>query len=307
MTKSFPKIIITGATGMIGAAIVRIAASQDLEVLCIVRRNSLRTLNIQESDKIKIIYADLFEYKKLKIDGNYDVFFHLAWDKTFGENRDNTDTQLLNVQFTLDAVRLAKRSACSVFIGAGSQAEYGTVSVPLKPDTSVNPESGYGIAKYAAGKLSRLLCSQIGMRHNWARILSVFGPLDSDHTLIMYALNELKANRPVELTKCEQVWDYLYCDDIARAFIAIAKHGIDGKIYPLGCGNPKKLSDYITLLRNIAAPNGILQFGKKDYYPHQPMYLCADIKELTEDTGWKPEINFEDGIKKILEYKRAQK
>jgi len=43
-----------------------------------------------------------------------------------------------------------------------------------------------------------------------------------------------------------------------------------------------------------------LQFSKKEYYPHQPMYLCADISELTNDTGWKPEVSFEEGVKRTL-------
>jgi len=59
------------------------------------------------------------------------------------------------------------------------------------------------------------------------------------------------------------------------------------------------LSEYLEVIRELIAPNTVLQFGKKEYYPHQPMYLCADISELTNDTGWKPEVSFEDGIRKI--------
>jgi len=189
---------------------------------------------------------------------------------------------------------------CKKFIGAGSQAEYGIVTEPLKPDTPVNPLSGYGIAKYAAGKLSGLLCTQLGLQFNWVRILSVYGPHDGAHTLIMYAINELRAGRSPEFTKCEQIWDYLYNDDSARAFLAIGEKGVDGKTYPLGSGNKKILSEYLEIIKNIIAPNITLQFGKKEYYPHQPMYLCADISELSNDTGWKPEVSFEEGIKLII-------
>jgi nucleoside-diphosphate-sugar epimerase len=295
------KIVITGATGMIGSAIARQSLMNGIEVLCIIRKDSNRFDNIPKSKGIKIILADLQDYSVLdNIGENYDVFFHLAWDKTFGNERDNVDIQLKNIQYTLDAVRLAKRLGCSIFVGAGSQAEYGTVSEPLRPDTSINPQSGYGIAKYTACKLSGLLCSQLSMRHNWLRIISTFGPFDAPYTLIMHVINELLMGRSVELTKCEQIWDYLYSDDAARAFLAVAKNGIDGKIYPLGSGNPRKLSEYIKTIKNIINIDGILQFGKKEYYPYQPMYLCADIAELTRDTGWKPEVTFEDGIKTII-------
>jgi nucleoside-diphosphate-sugar epimerase len=294
------KIVITGATGMIGTALVRCAINEGIEVLCIVRKNSGRLNNLPQSDLIKIEYCGIDQYCNLSFDAHYDVFYHLAWDKTSGVSRDDVDIQTANIQYTLDAVRLAKRLGCKKFIGAGSQAEYGVVTEPLKPEMPVNPLSGYGIAKYTAGKLSYLLCSQLGLEFNWIRILSVFGLLDGAHTLIMYAIHELQEGRSPEFTKCEQIWDYLYCDDAARAFLGIGESGINGKTYPLGSGTKRKLSEYIESIRNIVDPGAVLQFGKKEYYPHQPMYLCADISELTHDTGWKPEIKFEEGIKKII-------
>ena len=285
---------------MIGAALTRCAVKEGIEVLCIVRKDSGRLDNIPQSDLVKIEYCDINEYCSLNLSSSYEIFYHLAWEKTFGASRDDVNTQVKNIQYTLDAVRLAKRLGCKKFIGAGSQAEYGIVTEPLRPDTPVNPESGYGTAKYAAGKLSRLLCSQLDLQFNWVRILSVFGPLDGNQTLIMYVINELKAGRSPELTKCEQVWDYLYCDDAAKAFLAIGKNGVDGKTYPLGSGNEKKLSEYIEAIRDIIAPGVTLQLGRKEYYPHQPMYLCADISELSHDTGWKPEVSFEEGVRKII-------
>jgi UDP-glucose 4-epimerase len=295
------KIAITGATGMIGSAIAKCALEQGIEVLCIIRKDTTRFDNLPKSDRLKIIYSDISEYALIEIQDNYDVFYHLAWEKTSGTSRDDVNTQVANIQYTIDAVRLAKRLGCKKFIGAGSQAEYGIVTEPIKSDTPVNPESGYGIAKYAAGKLSRLLCTQSGLHFNWVRILSVYGPHDGVHTLIMYTINEFQAGRSPEFTKCEQIWDYLYCDDAANAFLAIGKNGVDGKTYPLGSGNKKILSEYLEVIRNIIAPNMTLQFGKKDFYPHQPMFLCADISELTNDTGWKPEVSFEEGIKRIIE------
>jgi nucleoside-diphosphate-sugar epimerase len=294
------KIVITGATGMIGSALTRCALKEGVEVLCIVRKNSPRTKNLPQSSLLKIAYCDINEYCHFNFDGHYDILYHLAWDKTSGSSRDDVDIQTANIQYTLDAVRLAKRLGCKKFIGAGSQAEYGIVTEPLKPETPINPQSGYGIAKYTAGKLSGLLCSQLGLEFNWVRILSVFGPFDSAHTLIMYAIHELQAGRSPEFTKCEQIWDYLYCDDAAGALIAIGKNSISGKTYPLGSGEKRKLSDYLNTVRDIISPNTALQFGKKEYYPHQPMFLFADINEIINDTGWKPEVSFEAGIKKII-------
>ncbi|MBQ6200534.1 MAG: NAD-dependent epimerase/dehydratase family protein [Prevotella sp.] len=282
------RIIITGATGCVGSAVVRRALAQDMEMTCIVHEGSKRLSNIPSDEKVKIVECNLSNYSSFQISGKHDAFIHMAWEKTFGASRDDAEVQMRNIQYTLDACHLAKRCGCTVFVGAGSQAEYGVQSVNLTPDLPVNPESGYGIAKYAAGKLSAMLCKSLGIRQNWVRILSVYGLNDGENTLISNVIRELKAGRSPELTKCEQMWDYLYADDAADAILAIAEKGLDGKAYPLGSGNGRRLSEYVEDIKSAINPTIEVQYGAKDYYPHQPMHLVADINELATDVGWKP-------------------
>jgi len=286
---------------MIGAALVRRGIAQGFEMVCIVHRNSKRIDNLPKAGPVTVLYADLPDYASFNPGiENCEAFIHLAWDKTAGAGRDDADIQARNIQYTLDAVRLARRMGCDVFVGAGSQAEYGPVSCALRADTPVNPESGYGIAKYAAGRLSKLLCEQLGMRQNWARILSVYGPLDGPHTLISYVIDELKHGRSPELTACEQTWDYLYCDDAADALLAIAQKGKNGAIYPLGSGQGRKLSEYIESIHKLVSPGVRINYGRRAYYPHQPMYLVGDISLLVSDTGWTPNWVFENGVIAML-------
>ena len=294
------KIIVTGATGCVGSAIVRRALAQGKEVTCIVHEGSKRLANLPQDSRVKIVECNLSNYSSLQISGEYDAFIHMSWEKTFGASRDDAEVQMRNIQYTLDACHLARRCGCKVFVGAGSQAEYGVQTVDLTPDLHVNPESGYGIAKYAAGKLSAMLCKSLGIRQNWVRILSVYGPNDGENTLISYVIREMKAGRSPELTKCEQMWDYLYADDAADAILAIVENGMDGKVYPLGSGKGRKLSEYIEDIRNIVNPTTSVNYGAKDYYPHQPMHLVADLQQLTADTGWKPQRNFVDGVREML-------
>lgn len=294
------KIIVTGATGCVGSAVVRCALSQGFDVACIVHQGSQRLSNLPQDRHVSLIECSLADYGSLQIGGKYDAFIHLAWEKTFGALRDDAEVQTRNIQYTLEACRLANRCGCSVFVGAGSQAEYGVQTKALSSNLFVNPESGYGIAKYAAGKLSRMLCKSLGLRHNWVRILSVYGPNDGANTLISYVIRELQDGHSPQLTKCEQTWDYLYAEDAANAILSIAGKGLDGKIYALGSGNGRKLSSYIEDIRDLVNPSVELGFGEKAYYAHQPMYLVADIAELTADTGWNPVYSFQDGIRKMM-------
>lgn len=294
------KLIVTGATGSIGVSVVKMALQRDYDVTCIVHRGTTRLGNIPQSERVHIVECDVCEYPSLSLEEKYDIFIHLAWEKTYGAQRDDVDIQTRNIQYTLDACRLAHRLGCFSFVGAGSQAEYGPKDSVLTPDLAVQPESGYGIAKYAAGKMAMMLCMQLGIRGNWIRIVSVFGKQDGATTLVNYTVNEFKEGRSPRLTKCEQMWDYLYADDAAEGFIDVGERGIDGKTYVIGSGKHRRLYEFINDIRTIVNPCVEPSYGALEYFPHQPMYLLADISDLTKDTGWKPKYSFVDGIKEMI-------
>lgn len=294
------KLIVTGATGSIGVSVVKVALQRDYDVTCIVHKGSTRLGNIPQSERVHIVECNVSDYPSLSLNEKYDVFIHLAWEKTYGALRDDVDIQTRNIQYTLDACRLAHRLGCTSFVGAGSQAEYGPKDCVLTPDLAVQPESGYGIAKYAAGKMAMMLCKQLGIRGNWIRIVSVYGPYDGEKTLIKYVISEFKARRKPSLTKCEQIWDYLYSDDAGDAFVVVGERGVAGKTYVLGSGKGVQLSEYIKQVRDEVNPSCEIGFGEIDYFPHQPMHLVADITKLTEDTGWVPQMSFTEGIKEML-------
>lgn len=282
---------------MIGVALAKLAVAKGDEVVAIVRPRSPKISRLPR--EVKVTEVDLSTLNDCP-DFTADVFFHLGWNKTTNAGRDDCYTQTENVRYTLDAVALADRLKCKTFVGAGSQAEYGVKDCALRGDTPVDPSSGYGIAKYASGKLSALMCVQRGIRHCWARILSVYGENDSPNTLISYLLNCFLNGETPDLTPCGQIWDYVHADDCARALYMIGKNGRNGAVYPIGSGNPRPLSDFVKAVRDAVDPGLEINFGAKEYYPHQPMFLVADISELTADTGFKPTISFECGIKSLI-------
>lgn len=295
------KVIVTGPTGAIGTALLELLSRRGVKVCAICRPGSPGIEKIRGLNEVRIVECDLSGYASLA--GSLpaaDVFFHLAWKKTTVSGRDDLDTQLDNVRYSLEAARLAEKCGCKVFVGAGSQAEYGIVQEPLGEKTPVFPESGYGIAKYAAGRLTANFCARAAIRHCWVRVVSVYGPNDGETSLISYLFRALLEGETPRLTPCEQVWDYLYSKDAAKAFLAVAECGKDGRTYCLGSGRPRPLREYVEELRDCVAPGAQLCFGAIPYYPHQPMYLAANIRQLTEDTGWKPEKSFREGISEIL-------
>lgn len=294
-------IAITGATSMLGTAAIKECVKQNITVIAFCRKDSKNIYRIPISESVKVIECDLDKMKDFSVqEFSADVFIHLGWAFTDKAGRNNSKKQLINVQYTLDAVELSKRLGCTKFIGAGSQAEYGIPNMILKDNTSVDPIVPYGVAKYAAGKLSRIECKKFAMAHIWVRVLSVYGMNDSEQTLIKQLIKNAHNDIPMKLSTCKQKWDYLFEDDAGRAFIDIARRGIDGRVYNLASGVSRPLEDFVNDVIAVVNPDyNKAEFGKYPYNKTQPFILQADITELTKDTGWQPKVEFTEGIRMI--------
>lgn len=292
------RAVITGATGTIGRALIYELLQNGIEILALCRRKG-RAGELPTHPLLRVQYCSLSELSALQHSSEkpYDVFYHFGWAGTNGAERNTPHLQCDNIRYALDAVCAAKRLGCHTFIGAGSQAEYGRVTDALTPTTPTFPENGYGIAKLAAGGLTRLAASANGMRHIWVRILSIYGPYDNEKSLVSSTILSLMRGEPPQLTKGEQLWDFLYSRDAARALFLLAAHGKHGAVYPLGSGIARPLKEYLLLLRDTVAPHVPLEFGAIPYSKNQVMHLCADITTITADTGWRPTTSFSDGIR----------
>lgn len=302
------RAIITGPTGAIGTALIRLLVKHDVEVTAVCRQGSRRLSNLPADDRVRVIECNLDRLLDLAVvlQEKYDIFYHFGWAGTFGKIRNDMYLQNQNVKYTLDAVELARSLGCGAFVGAGSQAEYGRVEGVLTPDTPAFPENGYGIAKLCAGQMSRIKCQEYGIRHVWTRILSVYGPYDGPDTMVNSTIRKLLRGEKTQFTPGNQQWDYLYSEDAAAMMAVLGEKGRDGQIYCLGSGRAKPLKEYIYQIRDLTAPGISLGIGEIPYGEKQVMYLCADISKVIQDTGYVPETSFEKGISETVQwYKEA--
>ena len=301
--------IVTGCTGAIGNALVRRLLDDGCSVYAVVRSDSPRAASLPACDGLHVVPCDLSTLGSLAgiVGEQCDAFFHLAWACTTGAGRNDMPAQIANIQYTIDACHAAAELGCNVFVGAGSQAEYGRVDCALAPDTPCFPENGYGMAKLCAGQMSRIECLALGIDHIWPRILSVYGPHDGANAMIPQVIGTLLDGEVPALTSGEQVWDYLYADDAAEALYRMALYGRDGAVYPLGSGMARPLRDYICEVRDAIRPELSLGFGEIPYGPAQVMHLQADLTALHADTGFQPQTDFKTGIRKTIEWVASQR
>lgn len=302
--------VVTGPTGAIGIALCEKLLRENVTVYAVCRPGSSRIKDLPKAAALHVVECDAKELATLpqKMEGvSVDAFFHFAWAHTIGRGRNDMPAQIENIQSTIDAVRAAKALGCQVFLGAGSQAEYGRVEGLLKSDTPAFPENGYGMAKLCAGQMSRVEAKALDIDHVWVRILSVYGPHDGPMTMISGTIRKLLAGERPALTAGIQRWDYLYAGDAADAFYLAACHGRNGAVYPLGSGQAMPLKDYIIQMRDAIDPALPLGLGEVPYGPLQVMHLQADISALQADTGFAPKTPFAEGIRKTMDWvKREQ-
>ena len=300
-------IVVTGATSMIGAALIEECMKHDTEVYAVVRVSSGKQSRLPSGPKLHLVDCDLENLDRLseKIPEKCDTFYHIAWGNT-GESRNkSTELQSRNIFYTLQAVRAAAELGCRRFIGAGSQAEYGPMDVEkISPDSPVNPSTPYGASKLAAGHLAGMLCRELGMECIWPRIFSVYGKYEKETTMVASGLRKMLAGEPTEFTPAMQRWDYLYSRDAGRAFYLIGEKGKGGSVYCVGSGQARPLKEYIEEMAALTGA-GKPGIGAKPYPPGAVMNLCADIGTLTGDTGFIPEYTFEQGIRETIEWIKA--
>lgn len=302
------RIIITGSSGPLGVVLTKECIKSGIAVLAVVRPESPRRKDIPDSHLVKIVDMDISDIEQLESSslGKYDACFHLAWSHTGDEGRNDPLLQAENIQNTLKAAKCAKKLGCTVFVGAGSQAEYGRANHKVDELSETHPDTWYGCTKLAAGQLVFEYCRQNGMRCNWVRIFGVYGPYENNYILSSYVIQMLLAGQEPMLTPCGQIWDYVYCEDVAKALVKIGEIAPQSSIYCLGSGTARPLIEYVTIIRDAIDSNLPLGIGAKTYGEYQIMHLEADISKLKRDIGDVIRTPFEEGIKKTIAWYRQK-
>lgn len=297
------RIVITGATSMIGTALMEECVRHGDEVLAIIRENTKRRNRIPDSTLITVEYANLNSLEEIQGDGkSYDVFYHLAWGYTSKKQRDLPLLQEENIKSTLQAVEVAHRLGCFKFIGAGSQAECGYIDGVIDENVQCHPVTAYGMAKLAAYELSRKMCEQLGMMHIWGRIFSVYGIHDNDDTMIDYALNHLMKGEVARFSQATNMWNYLYESDAGALFYHLGAESVDDGIYNVASPESKPLREYIKEIEESVKTKGKIHFEASQ---NDKMYnLDVDVRKIMEVTGYVPKVNFKEGISKVVENKK---
>jgi nucleoside-diphosphate-sugar epimerase len=301
------KAIITGAGGFIGRVLTAELLAHDVEVIALDRAEMDIAKRLPNSDGLRIVECDLSRLLSLNETDREpfigaDVFYHLGWEGVSGNGRSDYTIQLRNVQWSLDAMNFARESGCVRFIGAGSIMEKESSFVGNAQGAKPGVAYIYGMAKLAAHYMTKSLAALYGVDHVWAMITNAYGIGENSPRLINTTIRKILAEEPLEFTIGTQNYDFVYVNDIAKAFRLLGETGKSFCQYMLGSGGVKPLRQFIEELGQTLAPERPLYFG---IVPYTGVNLPPEefaIDNLVQDTGWSAEVPFVEGVRMTYDW-----
>lgn len=296
------RILVTGASGFVGAAVADLAAREGHQVTALVRNpSSPRAVSLAE--RCDIAVADLSNRDSVRAalsEARPDYVIHSAWEGVGGPDRAG-DIQLDNIRTTVDLLDSAIAAGARRFIGIGSQAEYGRHDRRIDENAATQPFLLYGAAKLSACHLTRQRASEAGIGFAWLRLFSPYGPGDNPNWLIPSVAAQILAGQAPRTSAGTQKWDYLHIDDCAQGILATAVTENAHGVFNLSSGRAVTVRSIVERLRDLACPRLPLTFGEIPFGPNQIMHLEGDCSRLIAATGWTPHIMIEDGLATVVE------
>ena len=321
-------ILITGGAGFIGSNLVRLFVNRypeyrivNLDVLTYA--GNLENLkDVEDRPNYVFVKADICDYERMaQIFAEYDIdgVIHLAAESHVDRSiKDPFTFARTNVMGTLSLLQAAnehwkEEGRAYRFYHVSTDEVYGALQMDgtfFTEKTKYDPHSPYSASKASSDHFVRAFHDTYGLPTVISNCSNNYGPYQFPEKLIPLFINNIRHGRPLPVYgKGENVRDWLYVEDHARAIDVIFHNGKDGDTYNIGGFNEWKNIDLIKVMisvvdRLLGNPEGHslgLITYVKDRAGHDLRY-AIDSTKLHEELGWEPSLQFEEGIEKTVKW-----
>lgn len=299
------KVLITGATGFVGACLTRRLVKSGYEVNIFSRKqsNKWRIADlIQHIADHEVDLGDCYGVQKAIQKIKPQIIYHLA---TYGGFAFQQDTKAIiesNFIGTVNLLRACESIEFDYFVNTGSSSEYGFKQQPMKEIDIPEPVGDYGVTKVA----STLFCQAEAIQKNLpiitARLFSPYGNWDDPKRLIPYVIKSLLRGDVPKLSNPNSVRDYIFIDDVLDFYEMIVKEPLaTGNIYNVGSGNQYSIGDVVDIITQIIG-NGVQPiWGSVESQRPEPTKWVADITKVSL-LGWEPKYDLRHGLQQTVSW-----
>lgn len=296
------RVLVTGATGFIGRAVLGplLAAGHDVHAV------SRRGAPEWAPPEVRWDAVDLLADPAAAVEAaRPETLLHLAWYAEHGRYWTSPEN-LRWVAATLELVRSFAAAGGRRAVGAGTCAEYEWAGGRcVEGVTPLRPATLYGTAKDATRALLEAAAGELGIEVAWGRVFFLYGPHEDDRRLVASVARALAEGRRAATGDGRQVRDLLHVGDVAGAFAALAGSAVTGAVN-IGSGEGRALRDVIAQVGAAAGRPELLDVGALPPRPGDPDELVADIARLRDEVGFAPRIGLEEGIARTVEWWRQR-
>jgi CDP-paratose synthetase len=284
-------ILVTGATGFVGRHLIPDLIEAEHQLICVVR----------DIDKARALYNNKVSY--VQANDMHSILYykpecciHLASFLT-SKNDENTSKQIVeaNLVFGCELLNILKDChSLKLFINFGSFAEY-----RMGP-SQVNPAYLYSATKTAFKQIVEYYADVTPFKHIHIIPYTIYGGIDTQKKVIDFLKSSLDATVPIEMTKGEQILDFIHVMDVVLFINHIITHSdlfikspnID---YHLGTGKGTSIRALASMIESKYRRKCNIKFGALPYRERDIMYAVAPIGRLIQ-MGWRPQRELEDYI-----------
>lgn len=190
-------------------------------------------------------------------------------------------------------MRFRNQSALKLLLQFGSIEEYGNAEIPFVEDQRELPNSSYALLKQATTNLAMVLYLNDNFPTMVVRPGNLFGKYQNEERFIAYIYKQLKRNKTLELTLCEQKRDFIYIDDFVQIVAGVfEKHSaFVGQIVNVSSGNSIRLKDIVEELKSLLSSTSMIEYGKIPYRENEVMDLNCNIEKLERLLDSRLDIN----------------
>src|SRR5579862_8144966 len=307
--------LVTGIAGFIGSSIARALLAQGDQVRGIDNLSTGRRENVAEIlHRIEFREADLLDMESMKkACAGVDCVFHQAAIPSVPKSvLDPLGSNRANVDGTVHLLIAAKDAKVKRVIYAASSSAYGdTPTLPKREDMPPNPISPYAVAKLASEYYMISFYRCYGLETVCLRYFNIFGPRQDPTSpysgvLAKFITTMLRGEQPTIFGDGEQSRDFNYIDNAVDANMLACKApaaNVAGRVFNVATGHRVTLKETFQMLKKIMAFSGEVQYAEER--TGDIKHSLADISPAKKAFAYNPKVDFEEGLRRTIDWYKA--